>query len=366
MPKKNKIIIAAGGTGGHLFPAQTFAEEVLQKNSNCQLLFAGHGLTTNRYFAKERFDFKEVLSSSPFQKGRKEIWKNSWQLVRGIKESMKVLSDFDPDLVVGFGSFHAFPLLAAAVLRNTSFVLFESNVMPGKVTRLLSRWARITAVQFPQAARYLRGSVAKVSMPIRYHNTDFLSVKEARNYFYLDPDIFTFLVFGGSQGAVSINEKFCKAAAQLKKRGIVFQVIHLTGKQTDVDNVKKEYEKLGISSCVKDFESNMGYAWKAASFAICRAGASTIAEEIAFEVPAILIPYPHASDDHQTKNAQVMANEIKGALYILESQLEEDLLFKKMSEIIEDSRSLQVMRQSLKEFKNENQTQDFFSLIDKL
>jgi UDP-N-acetylglucosamine--N-acetylmuramyl-(pentapeptide) pyrophosphoryl-undecaprenol N-acetylglucosamine transferase len=347
---KTKILIAAGGTGGHLFPAQSLAKELLVKDPELTILFAGAGLSTNRYFHKEIFNYKEVSSGTPF---RGNIFLAGGKLALGVRKSLKLLDEFEPNLVIGFGSFHSFPLLAAAVLRKIPFLLFEANAIPGKVNRFFSRWANVTAVHFAHATAQLSGKTQEVAMPLgdRKHNLH-IEKTMARAFFGLDPKKTTLLVFGGSQGALSINKIFSEAAGLLFTHFNDFQVIHLTGHREGIEQTKKTYSLLNIPACIKEFEENMAYAWRASDLAICRSGAATLAELIALEVPAILIPYPRASDDHQRKNAEIMENEVKGARVLLESELNAVNLYHLLHELIATNKeTLDEMRKAISQFR---------------
>lgn len=290
---RKKILFAVGGTGGHLFPAQALAREL---EGECEVLFGGGKLTTNPFFEKEQFSHKEVRGSSPF---RGNPLKAAYELSRGVGESLKILSEFSPDLLIGFGSFYSFPLLAAARIKKTPYLLVESNVLPGKVNRLFSSKALLSAIQFEEAAPHLKGKPILAKMPLWSRGEGEKSKQEARAHFGLDPDLFTLLVLGGSQGAESIN----KAVASLEL-AFPYQVIHLCGKE---GTLKEQYEEKGIRAAVKPFEKEIHLAYQAADLTICRAGAGTLTELLAFEVPAILIPWPGASEDHQLKNARSFA-----------------------------------------------------------
>jgi UDP-N-acetylglucosamine--N-acetylmuramyl-(pentapeptide) pyrophosphoryl-undecaprenol N-acetylglucosamine transferase len=159
MPKP-KILIATGGTGGHIFPAQALAFELQEKNY--ELLFAGGGLDTNRYFNRTRFPYKQVASSSPF-KGNP--FRSLYRIWKGLRQSLKIIDQFKPSMVIGFGSFYTFPVLLAARLRKIPIVLFEPNAIPGKVNRLFSKWALFSAVQFSQAGNQMAGKIVEVKMP---------------------------------------------------------------------------------------------------------------------------------------------------------------------------------------------------------
>lgn len=362
MQKNNpKIVVAAGGTGGHLFPAQAFAEELLNNQKGTDLLFAGSGLGNNRCFQKDKFPFKDICSETPYRSKISQRMRSFWYLSKGIVQSLKLLGQFKPDIVVGFGSFHAFPILFAAKLKKIPYVLFESNEEPGKVTRFFSKSALLTAIQFSSSADRLSGKTATVPLPIKKQGP--VSRTAALEYFGLSNNVTTLLVFGGSQGAVAINRLFCEAAELLKKQGSLFQVIHLAGKQEDKEKLASFYVAHKIKACVKEFEDNMHLAWAIADFAVCRSGAATFAEQIAFEVPAILIPYPHGAEDHQTKNAEFMAAIVGGGILLPEVGLHAERLFNEMNAL--SPSQLQKMRQSIKTFKSREHKTDLCTLVCK-
>lgn len=343
----SKVLIATGGTGGHILPAQELAKELLEKN--IEVLFAGGSLSSNRYFDRTAFTYKDVKTASPF---RGNPFRALWTIIEGIKMSFQVLKDFKPDLVIGFGSFYSFPVLFATCLKKIPFVLFEHNAVPGKVNRFFSRWARVSALQFSQAAKKMKGASVQVKMAkkIQPH-----SKEEARDYFSLHRFRHTILVFGGSQGAGAINELFFEAISHLDRE---FQVIHFTGKKESADFFQKKYFERNISACVKGFEERMDLAWSAADMVVCRSGASTLAEAIAYEVPGILIPFPQAADDHQTVNAHFMEKIIGGAITMQESQLDAKELKKALEHL-----PLEKMKVAISAFKEKETKIDFCSLI---
>jgi UDP-N-acetylglucosamine--N-acetylmuramyl-(pentapeptide) pyrophosphoryl-undecaprenol N-acetylglucosamine transferase len=348
--KKHKILFAVGGSGGHLFPAQALAQEIAEKNPDCEIVFAGAGLANSRFFEKQQFAHREISAATVFGKNPLKLMQAVGSLIRGTIQSLQIVREQKPHLVVGFGSFHAFPLMLAALMKRVPFVQFESNAVPGKVNRFLSKWAIATAIQIPETASHLKGKSLEVSVPIWKQGQ--ITKEEACAYFSIDPTKSTFLVFGGSQGAVAINELFGAAAALLAQEKIDFQVLHFVGNKGNHEEIAKHYAKLGITAQVKSFEKQMPYAWKACDFAICRSGAMTIAELMAFEVPSILIPYPHAYD-HQSKNAALMVDQVGGAISIQQSELTP----KKMRDLIVDfmhPTNLSRMRTALASFKKEN------------
>jgi UDP-N-acetylglucosamine--N-acetylmuramyl-(pentapeptide) pyrophosphoryl-undecaprenol N-acetylglucosamine transferase len=183
----------------------------------------------------------------------------------------------------------------------------------------------------------------------------------AREYFYLKPDVFTFLVFGGSQGAESINRLFSEAACRLKDP-TSFQVIHVTGKTGPAENLRKLYAAAGIPACVKSFEERMDLAWSAASVVICRSGAATVAEQITYAVPGILVPFPQAADDHQTKNALFIEEKVRGGITCPESTLTVDKLGMLLSQMLRPEQR-EKMHQAIVSFKQDQRKQELSTII---
>lgn len=357
MLKHRKIVIATGGTGGHVFPAEALASELIAQSYD--ITFVGGGLATNRYFHRNHFKFYEVLSSALF---KVNIFRSAWRIFQGICQSWKILTEVGPELVIGFGSFYTFPVLVAAKLKKIPIVLFEPNAIPGKVNRLFSKWASLSAVQFGEAGKWLRGNIIEVKMPTGKRQP--VETTAAREYFYLKPDLFTFLVFGGSQGAESINQLFSEAACQMKER-ISFQVIHVTGKTASAEQMRQLYAKAGIPACVKAFEERMDLAWSAASFVICRSGAAAVAEQMAYAVPGILIPFPKAADNHQLKNALFIEEKVKGGITCPESTLTVDRLESLLSQmLLSDQR--EKMHQSIVAFNQDQKKQELSTVITEI
>ena len=308
----HKFLFAAGGTGGHLFPAQALAKQLQADDPNVEVLFGGGHLASNPFFDHMQFPFREIASASPL---RKNPFKALALLFKGYRESLSLCRECSFDLVVGFGSFYSFPLLLAAKTLKIPYILIESNAYPGHVNRLFSSKAQFTALQFSEAVKNVKGASYVVQMPslAKAAEKEAMDKAEASRYFGFDPDRFTLLVFGGSQGAGAINRAMANVDGDL-------QIIHLCGKQSDMDAIQQEYEKKGIRSYVKPFESQIQIAWAAADLAIVRSGAGTLAEVIDHTVPAILIPWPGATQQHQQKNAEVLQS-IGGAILLKETHL---------------------------------------------
>lgn len=360
---KKKVLIAAGGTGGHMFPAQALALEL--KESGYEVLFAGAKLDTNKYFQRELFS-QQTISSSSLSKGALTHHMAAViSLVKGCIQSWKIINQFKPELVVGFGSFHTVPVLMATVLMRKPFVLFESNAWPGKVNRFFSRFAKVSAVQFSRAQSHLSGNSRQVAVPFFQKKEDKTGSKEeSLAYYGLSNDLPTALIFGGSQGAQSINNSVLEVMQQVSAQKISLQVIHFTGATEPWEGFISAYNDMGIRCSVKPFEEKMAHAWNCADIAICRAGAATIAELVRFEIPAILIPFPKAAEDHQKVNAEELKS-LNAALYLTEDVLHKDSLFAALKELT-DKKQLNSMKEALKEFKRSSQKESLMDIVKEL
>src|ERR1700722_8627470 len=267
---KKRVILSAGGTGGHLFPAQSLAEELCE----CEILFVAGGLETNSYFNRGCYSFEEVSCATFSFSKPMQFLQSCIAIYKGVQRSRKIVRRFAPHLVVGFGSFFTLPLLIAALLEKVPIVLHEQNAIPGKVNRLFSLFAHTITITFPMTRGLLKGKAGKgaieVLFPIRKKSA--IKREESWEYFGLSPSIPTLLVFGGSQGAAHLNALFLDALEHLTCLSL--QVLHFTGTQARAEEAKKRYASKKIDAVVKSFEPHMDRAMQIADFAISRAGAA--------------------------------------------------------------------------------------------
>lgn len=336
---KKRVIITTGGTGGHIFPAQGLADQLIERYPNIEILFVGGALSTNRYFDRNR-PYKQIDCSSlshplaPFRIGK------------GIYQSFQIMRSFQPDVVVGFGSYYTFPPLAAAKLLRVPIVLHVADSIPGKVNRVFAPFVAEIGVNFPHTIPLVKGKATEVGMPLRGgFRKGSVSRNEALAYFNLRSDLATILIFGGSQGAAAIN-KCLQQCPYLEG----FQLIHFTGSEATVQDIAQNYKSRGIPACVKAFEGQMAKAWAAADLFIGRAGASTISEALEFEVPGILIPYPSAAENHQEKNADYLVNTVGGAVKLLEANLNPQTLAHAIK-MLSSQEALRSKREAMQAYK---------------
>lgn len=333
-----KVLFATGGTGGHIFPALATAAQIKTRWPDTDLLFAGGKLNSNRFFQEKGF-YGEEIACAPFS------YKNPLKMIaavgshlKGVNQSLALLRSFKPQVMVAFGSYYTLPLLLAACYLGIPYILHESNAVPGQVNRLFSRKAQMTACFLPEAMPRLHGKVVEAKMPLRWHYKDKIAKEEAAAYFGLNSRLTTLLIFGGSQGAKGINN--CLSSMDQHYWSALsssFQVIHLTGRGECVPSLQNHYSQASLTAKVLPFESRMDMAWSAADIAICRAGASTIAEAIEFHVPLILVPYPHSKEGHQDKNGEVFAAKIGGGAVIPEQELTPNAVAAILQKIINEN-----------------------------
>lgn len=361
-----KVLIAAGGSGGHIYPAVALAQQLSKVEPQVELQFAGGGLSRNRFFNSEDWPYRDIACGPISGKGILGALKDCCEIAKGVVQSRKLLKDFQPDVIVAFGSYHTLPILTAARMSRCPVVLHEGNAVPGRVNRRFAPYARVTGVNFPEASRYISGRCLEVGFPLREGYTQiFGSQEEARRRFLLHPQRFTFLVFGGSQGASALNSLVSRALnGHLSQRTKQFQVIHVTGRQDAVEAIQKAYEAHDIRAWVGDFIKDMDQAWMAADLAISRAGASSISEQIEFAVPGILIPYPYATDHHQEKNADFFVKTVKGGIKLLESATKPEELASEISKLVAaDHAKLEDMRDHIRKFKASQRRRDLCSIV---
>src|SRR5205809_2024338 len=221
-------------------------------------------------------------------------------MVEGVFKAQGILRNFKPDVVIGVGGYASFPMLMAAILGGYPRVIMEQNAIPGLANRVLGRWVDFAAVSDPQTQSYFRGRAVVTGNPVR---PEFKSIppKDHRVPY-------TVLIFGGSQGAQSVNRAVMEGFKYLMDWKDRLRFVHQTGER-QLDEVKRAYAEAGFEADVRVFFNDFHQQYAAADLIVARSGATTVAEIKAAGRTAVLIPFPFATDDHQTKNARVMADE---------------------------------------------------------
>ncbi|NUO08591.1 MAG: undecaprenyldiphospho-muramoylpentapeptide beta-N-acetylglucosaminyltransferase [Candidatus Brocadia sp.] len=326
-----KVIFAGGGTGGHLMVGLSIAEEIRSRFHEAEIIFFGTGKEFERRCVEQQgFQYRQIRAEK-WEKAYKHIFTFIGVTFVGIIDSLFVIRKFNPDIVVGLGGYASVAPILAAKLLGIPSVLLEQNVIPGKANRFLARWVDEVYCHWRGLLKWFnKAKVVRVTgTPIR--KEILLSQKRhSAGKFGLSSSKKTILITGGSQGAQAINEVVVRSLPQLETFSNDLQIIHCTG-EYGYEAAKAAYKQTKIGAFVCSFLDDMGAAFRMADIIICRSGATTIAEITAVGIPAILIPYPYAADNHQYWNAiELVSN---GGGYLLQQF---DLTPEKIVEIITD------------------------------
>lgn len=348
--KISRLVIAGGGTGGHIYPGVAIAEEVRRRNPDAAIAFVGtaRGLE-NRILPPLGYPLELVTASR--LKGGNVLQKmlGLLRLPGAIWQSWRILRRHRPDVVIGVGGYASGPALIAAWLTGRRTAIQEQNAAPGLTNRWLGRIVRRVFVGFEAAsARFPKKKVLVTGNPLRLALSGRLASTRADAVTHAGAT-FSVLVFGGSQGARFLNERVPTALATLAARHpeLRLAITHQTG-EADLAATTERYAAMRnarISVDVKPFIHDMPAAYAAADFTICRAGALTLAEITAVGLPSLLIPFPHAADNHQEANARVL--EAKGAAHVVtQAGWSDDEVVALLARCIANPPELQVMRES--------------------
>lgn len=306
---KRRIVIAAGGTYGHIYPALSVAL-ALKRDAGVEVLFISPNRELAGRLSDEGIGACFIVNCRIITDSISAFFRSIFRLIRAIFSCLVFLLKTRPEAVLGFGGYAAFPAVISARVLGIKAAIHEQNAVMGKANRLLCFFANKVFLNFPSANPRLNiKKFLVVGNPIRQELKP-LDKKEALRHLGLNDGLFTVLVMGGSLGAHSINENFKQAAFRMKKGD--FQAIHLTGRD-DFIPIKDAYDKNGVRARVFSFYEDMSYLFSAADLVISRAGAAAIAEISYFCLPAILIPYPYAGA-HQDENAKVLAKSGKAVI----------------------------------------------------
>lgn len=335
-----KVAIAAGGTGGHLFPGLAVAEVLRARGHDVLIFISEKEIDALATRDRDEFRFEKLPGiglPNPLSPAMIVFLRRLFESVATCRE---VYRRFAPDAVLGMGGFTStVPILMARRRRVPAF-LHESNAIPGKANRLNARLADAVFLGFADCARHFAPKRCEVTgTPIRRDLVARMDRAAALATFGLTPERRTLLVMGGSQGAHGINGAMVRALPKLA--GLPVQVIHLAGLQEE-QMVLANYRREGVPAWVAAFCDRMNAAYSAADCAVCRSGAASLSELSWFGIPSLLIPYPHAAEDHQRLNAEIF--ERGGAAAILpESELAGEQLAAAVGGLLGDPQRLAAM-----------------------
>ena len=344
-----KVVMAGGGTGGHLFPGIAIAKEFMGRNSATRILFVSTGSTLE----------KSVLAGADFElrcipvagiKGR-GIWNQIKAILKipaGIWSAMRILKKFSPDLTIGLGSYSAGPVVIGAWLRRIPIAIHEQNILPGITNRILSRFADRIYISFentrsgmdPQKVRWT-GNPVRPDLLESAGGYDHATAQDKGH------GRFTVLIIGGSQGAHRINMAIIEALDHLKHKERL-HFVHQTG-EADEQSVTDAYQDKAVSAEAQAFFADMALQYGQADLIICRAGATTVAEITALGKAAIFIPFPYAADNHQMLNAADLSSD-GAAEIIIEKDLNAKMLGQKIENYMDQPQALKDMAARARRF----------------
>lgn len=332
-----RMVIAGGGTGGHLFPGIAVAEEFLKRDGQNRVLFIGtrrgieYRILPGLGYALELIEVEGLKG-----RGVKALAKAMVMIPRSLWHSRRILQSFAPDVVLGVGGYASGPAVLAARLMGLPTAVAEQNALAGNTNRLLGKVVDKVFLTYAQSKKgFAAAKVMVTGNPVRAAFAEGLADRRSSS------GIRQILIFGGSQGAAAINATVVAMLPLLEKMKDALHIVHQTGER-DLAAVKEAYRRHGVNALVSPFIADMVSAYAASDLMICRAGATSLAEITAAGRASILIPFPFAANDHQTQNARAMV-ESGAAIMISERDLTPEKLFAEIEALLTDEKKLQEM-----------------------
>jgi UDP-N-acetylglucosamine--N-acetylmuramyl-(pentapeptide) pyrophosphoryl-undecaprenol N-acetylglucosamine transferase len=349
-----RVLMADGGTGGHIFPALTVAEELRRRDPEGAILFTGTvaGLEQD-LVPRHGYELKLIQVGGLIGKGILTKLKTLLQLPLAYLESRKILREFRPDLVIGYGAYASGPILVAAHHKKIPILLVEPNAIPGFTNRMALKYAVSVAVPYEDKDRVFQGKAKVTGNPVRP-----IRAREVKK------EKFTIGIFGGSQGARAINETIVDLLPKLAEKREAIHVIHQTGK-AGFEPIREQYQQIAPFYEVTPFIYDVEEFYNRCDLLICRSGAITLAEITALGKPAILVPLPTAAHNHQEQNARRLMD-AGAARMILQKDLTAESLFAVINELFESPEKLKKMGAASRAMGKPNATNNVVDLAEKL
>jgi len=358
-----QVIFAGGKTGGHIFPAIAMAKEFKKRFPRSHISFAGtEGGMEAKIVPSLGFELSFIRTKGLSRRSHLSNFLLGIHILRSLCQAYRLLSLKKPNLVVGTGGYVSFPVVFVAGLKRIPIMLQEQNSYPGISTRFLAHLADIVCLSYPESTRYfnLPGKIRLIGNPIREDLVG--GVKDqAIKKLHLDDDKKTIFVFGGSQGAHSINMTMLQSLKLLKSD---YQVLWQTG-ESDYSEISGKIQNQRIKCVVLPFIQDMGSAYAASDIVVSRAGALTLAEITACGKPSILIPFPFATADHQKHNAEALQKQ-GAARMILQKNLTPERLAQEIVSLLEDEFGLKNMADQSREMGKPEATSLLVDEMEKL
>jgi UDP-N-acetylglucosamine--N-acetylmuramyl-(pentapeptide) pyrophosphoryl-undecaprenol N-acetylglucosamine transferase len=350
-----RLLIAGGGTGGHVFPALAIAQEWKSRGAEREVVLVGtqRGIEM-RLVPQAGLPLETLRVAGLKGKGGTTLLKNLAMLGSGLVDAFGVIKKHEPAVAFGVGGYAAGPMLLATWLRGIPNVIFEPNAEPGFTNKVLARFAKKIATGYAVSARTWGEKAVVTGCPVRQEFFQIAPRAPARPY--------RLLVTGGSQGAQPVNRAFIATAGLLATRKDELRIVHQTGER-DYNEVKAAYERSEFPVEVVPFLGNMAERFAWADLIVCRAGAITAAEVAAAGRAAIFIPFGRATDSHQLRNAQEMTNAGAGKV-ITEPELTEERLTNEIFSLLDQPREIEKMAMKARRLAYPHAARDIVDLIE--
>jgi UDP-N-acetylglucosamine--N-acetylmuramyl-(pentapeptide) pyrophosphoryl-undecaprenol N-acetylglucosamine transferase len=344
-----RVIIAGGGTGGHLFPGIAVAEEFIKRDPSSRIIFVGteHGIEA-RVIPREGFPIEYLTAEGMVGKSFLRKIRASYLFLAAICRSFNIISSVRPNIVIGVGGYASVGMVVAARLKGIPTIIMEQNSVPGLANRFLCHFADLVAATYQESISFFpRDKTFLTGNPVRKRVFS-KETADAYSALGLHKDRFSILIFGGSLGATAINHALTEALHYLLDLRQNIQFVHQTGEK-DLKSVTEAYKRLGFHGTVLPFIYRMSDAYTVADLVICRAGATTLSEIASIGKAAILVPYPHAASNHQEFNARKL-EDMGAAKVILDRHLTGEVTAKAIRQLYDHPDKRKEMQKASKAF----------------
>lgn len=354
MKRLKRVVIMTGGTGGHVFPGLAVASYLRKQGIDVHWLGTRTGLEA-KLVPDANFAFHTIAIAGLRGKGIKPLLSAPYKVSMAILQARRILNKINPDIVIGMGGFVSGPGGIASWLRRCPLIIHEQNAIAGTTNKLLAPMAKKVLLGFPNALKP-QSKVITIGNPVR-SEIECLAPPHERMH---DRTSFHLLILGGSLGAQALNDVVPRALAKMAEKDRPL-VLHQTGDK-HIDNTKNTYQSLGISATVKPFLDDMAEAYAWADLVICRAGALTVSELCNVGLGAIFIPFPYATDDHQTANANYMVKN-KAAICVPQKALTVNRLFELIQQFTQSKHECQAMANAAFALRKVQVAAKFFDIL---
>jgi len=354
-----RLLIAGGGTGGHIYIGIAIARELRRRDAASEVLFVGtrRGLES-RIVPGEGFQLEYIESTGLKRVGAANLARGLLLLPRSLIQSYRVVGSYRPNVAVGVGGFSSGPAVLAAWLRSVPTLVVEPNAYPGLANRWLAHVVDRAAIALEEAAPFFRGKAVLTGIPVR---SEFKEIAGARPR---AREGLRALVYGGSQGSHALNMAICNALPELAALGPALRLTHQTGER-ELAEVRRAYREAGVEADIRPFLPRIYEELADADLVVSRAGAGTVAELTVAAKPALLVPFPGAADDHQTANAEALRS-AGAAILIPERELTPKRLASELRFFLDHPEELERMSAASKELARPDAAERIVDLIAEL